>query len=158
MVVVIGGAHSNNTHELVKTCAQFCVRVHHVQTAGDLLPDWFHATDTVGITAGTSTPDAVISGVEQWLQEFAQNQVAGIFFLGCVPLQMACGRRAGFFAAEKFGIKSSGITEAKMLKQFLDDFRGRFFTAENQRVRRRFEDCQLAVQQRRGHEMALPVF
>jgi len=82
VVVVIGGAHSNNTHELVKTCAQFCARVHHVQTAGDLLPDWFHATDTVGITAGTSTPDAVISGVEQWLQEFAQNQAAGIFFLG----------------------------------------------------------------------------
>jgi len=71
---------------------------------------------------------------------------------------MAGGHRAGFFAAEKFGIKSSGITEAKMLKQFLDNFRGRFFTAENQRVRRRFEDCQLAVQQCWSHEMSLPGF
>jgi 4-hydroxy-3-methylbut-2-en-1-yl diphosphate reductase len=71
VVVVIGGAHSNNTHELVKTCSQFCPRVHHVQTAGDLLPDWFRANDTVGITAGTSTPDTAINEVENWLREFA---------------------------------------------------------------------------------------
>ncbi len=35
-VIVIGGAHSNNTHELVKTCSKFCRQVHHVQTADDL--------------------------------------------------------------------------------------------------------------------------
>ena len=71
VVVVIGGAHSNNTHELVKTCMQNCPRVHHVQTAGDLLPDWFQANDAVGITAGTSTPDFIITGIEQRLREFA---------------------------------------------------------------------------------------
>lgn len=64
VVVVIGDAHSNNTLELVKTCMQFCACVCHVQTAADLLPDWFHADDTVGITAGTSTPDSVIVAVE----------------------------------------------------------------------------------------------
>jgi 4-hydroxy-3-methylbut-2-enyl diphosphate reductase len=66
-VIVIGGAHSNNTHELVKTCSQSCSRVHHVQTAEDLRPDWFHDEDTIGITAGTSTPDDVIHNVETWL-------------------------------------------------------------------------------------------
>src|ERR1039457_3569008 len=76
VVVVIGGAHSNNTHELVKTCSQFCARVHHVQTADDLLPDWFQADDTVGITAGTSTPDTVINEVEQWLNDFAARIAA----------------------------------------------------------------------------------
>ncbi len=67
VVVVIGGAHSNNTHELVKTCSQFCARVHHVQTADDLLQNWFNADDTVGVTAGTSTPDSIIAEVEQRL-------------------------------------------------------------------------------------------
>jgi len=67
-VVVIGGAHSNNTHELVKTCAQFCSRVHHVQTAEDLRGEWFREEDTVGLTAGTSTPDTVIDAVEQALR------------------------------------------------------------------------------------------
>ena len=67
VVIVIGGTHSNNTHELVNTCARFCPRVHHIQTADDLRPDWFEPHDTVGLTAGTSTPDSVIEKVEAWL-------------------------------------------------------------------------------------------
>jgi 4-hydroxy-3-methylbut-2-enyl diphosphate reductase len=69
VVIVIGGAHSNNTHELVKTCARFCARVHHVQTADDLQIDWFADAQIVGITAGTSTPDSVINAVEQRLSQ-----------------------------------------------------------------------------------------
>ncbi len=76
VVVVIGGAHSNNTHELVKTCSLFCGRVHHVQTAADLRAEWFDDEDTIGITAGTSTPDLVIDAVERWLQHINQNQMA----------------------------------------------------------------------------------
>ena len=64
VVVVIGGAHSNNTRELVTTCSRLCRRVHHVQTAGDLRAEWFQAGDTVGLTAGTSTPDSTIQAVE----------------------------------------------------------------------------------------------
>ena len=71
VVVVIGGTHSNNTHELVKTCSKFCPRVHHVQTADDLRAEWFHTSDTVGITAGTSTPDVVITTVESKLQKIS---------------------------------------------------------------------------------------
>lgn len=73
VVIVIGGAHSNNTRELVATCSAHCQRVHHVQTATDLRPEWFVRTDTVGITAGTSTPDPVIAGVENWLHQLAAN-------------------------------------------------------------------------------------
>jgi 4-hydroxy-3-methylbut-2-enyl diphosphate reductase len=71
VVVVIGGVHSNNTHELVQTCRRHCSHVHHVQTAADLRAEWFAAADTVGITAGTSTPDSVIGEVEAWLRELA---------------------------------------------------------------------------------------
>jgi 4-hydroxy-3-methylbut-2-enyl diphosphate reductase len=67
VVIVIGGAHSNNTHELVKTCLQYCTRVHHVQRADDLREEWFFADDKIGITAGTSTPDNAIENVEIWL-------------------------------------------------------------------------------------------
>jgi 4-hydroxy-3-methylbut-2-enyl diphosphate reductase len=69
VVIVVGGSHSNNTRELVQTCARHCNRVHHVQTAADLHTDWFHSEDTVGITAGTSTPDAVIDAVQSRLYE-----------------------------------------------------------------------------------------
>lgn len=69
VIVVIGGAHSNNTHELVKTCARFCTRVHHVQTPDDLRVEWFQTDDIVGITAGTSTPDSSIIAVETVVQQ-----------------------------------------------------------------------------------------
>jgi 4-hydroxy-3-methylbut-2-en-1-yl diphosphate reductase len=73
VVIVIGGAHSNNTHELVKTCSKFCPRVHHVQTDDDLRTEWFFDDDTVGITAGTSTPDAVIDAIAEKLNLFSSN-------------------------------------------------------------------------------------
>jgi 4-hydroxy-3-methylbut-2-enyl diphosphate reductase len=76
VVVVIGGAHSNNTRELVRTCAHFCARVHHVQTTADLREEWFCPGDTVGITAGTSTPESVIVAIERWLQQVIVNQAA----------------------------------------------------------------------------------
>ena len=73
LVIVIGGAHSNNTQELVNTCSRFCARVHHVQTTADLRDEWFCADDLVGITAGTSTPDSVVAAVEKAITALAVN-------------------------------------------------------------------------------------
>jgi 4-hydroxy-3-methylbut-2-enyl diphosphate reductase len=64
LVIVVGGRASNNTRELVKTCARYCARVHHVETDADVRPEWLDGADVVGLTAGTSTPDAVIDRVE----------------------------------------------------------------------------------------------
>lgn len=69
VVVVVGGAHSNNTRELVATCQQYCARVYLVHTAEDLKPEWFAGAQTVGLTAGTSTPDEAIDEAAQWFQE-----------------------------------------------------------------------------------------
>ncbi len=76
VVVVIGGAHSNNTRELVRTCSRYCARVFHVQTADDLREEWFAGARSAGITAGTSTPDSVIDGVEQWLRTLAASSAS----------------------------------------------------------------------------------
>jgi len=64
VVIVVGGRSSNNTRELVTTCARYCARVHHVQTDADVRPEWLDAANVVGLTAGTSTPDEVVDGVE----------------------------------------------------------------------------------------------
>jgi 4-hydroxy-3-methylbut-2-enyl diphosphate reductase len=71
VVIVIGGARSNNTQELVKTCSRFCAKVHHVQTVEDLQAGWFDGAQIVGVTAGTSTPDETVDAVEARLKEFA---------------------------------------------------------------------------------------
>jgi 4-hydroxy-3-methylbut-2-enyl diphosphate reductase len=75
VVVVIGVTHSNNTHELVRTCSRFCQRVHHVQTAAELREEWFAGAETVGVTAGTSTPDAVIREAESQIHELSGRRL-----------------------------------------------------------------------------------
>ncbi len=77
VVIVIGGAHSNNTRELVETCSRYCARVHHVQTAADLRYEWVEKAKTLGITAGTSTPDSIINEVEQSLRLLAARKESG---------------------------------------------------------------------------------
>ena len=69
VVVVVGGVNSNNTHQLVKRCAQYCTRVFHLQNGAGVQSDWFVDGDRVGITAGTSTPESSIQEVEDaiWL-------------------------------------------------------------------------------------------
>ena len=74
VIVVIGGAHSNNTRELVATCSRYCARVYHVQGPDGLRPEWFSGAQSVGITAGTSTPDEVIDLVEQGVRGIAARQ------------------------------------------------------------------------------------
>jgi 4-hydroxy-3-methylbut-2-enyl diphosphate reductase len=69
VVIVVGGRSSNNTRELVKTCARYCARVHHVQTDADVCPEWFADADLIGLTAGTSTPDDVIDRVEARIRQ-----------------------------------------------------------------------------------------
>lgn len=77
IMIVIGGANSNNTRELVKTCLQFCERVQHVRDERDLRKTWFVETDRVGITAGTSTPEdsiqSVITKLDQWAREVSDK-------------------------------------------------------------------------------------
>jgi len=73
VVVVIGGATSNNTRELVKTCGRYCSRVYHVQTEADLSAEWFREARTIGITAGTSTPDEVIDRIEREIEAMTRS-------------------------------------------------------------------------------------
>lgn len=73
VVIVVGGRSSNNTRELVRTCARSCARVHHVESDADLRAEWFESARVVGLTAGTSTPDDVIDRVEARIRGIADR-------------------------------------------------------------------------------------
>ena len=77
VVIVVGGASSNNTRQLVETCGRFCARVHHVQTESDVCADWFRDAETVGLTAGTSTPDAIVDQVEARIRALTVPALSG---------------------------------------------------------------------------------
>jgi 4-hydroxy-3-methylbut-2-enyl diphosphate reductase len=78
VVIVVGGRSSNNTRELVRTCARNGARVHHVESDADVRAEWFDAAEVVGLTAGTSTPDGVIDRVEARIRDLAGHRdIAG---------------------------------------------------------------------------------
>ncbi len=76
VVLVVGGAHSNNTRELVATCRRHCARVFHVQSAAHVRAEWLAGAAVTGITAGTSTPDHVIDDVETVVRALANSVAA----------------------------------------------------------------------------------
>lgn len=65
-IVVIGGKKSANTKHLWEICRD-AKPSYLVQGAEDLDPSWFSNVRTVGVTAGSSTPDYVIVEVEERL-------------------------------------------------------------------------------------------
>lgn len=67
-VVIVGGKNSNNTRQLVGLARAFHVPCVHIQNARELDPVWCSSFETVGLTAGTSTPDRTIEEVYQKLQ------------------------------------------------------------------------------------------
>lgn len=66
-LVVVGGRNSNNTRQLVNLAQNHGVPALHIEKAADLDPQWFQYFNTVGLTAGTSTPDDVIHAVHNSL-------------------------------------------------------------------------------------------
>lgn len=63
VMVVVGGKNSGNTTRLAEICAAANERVHHVETPSELQSGWFTGVETVGVTAGASTPDEQITAV-----------------------------------------------------------------------------------------------
>jgi (E)-4-hydroxy-3-methyl-but-2-enyl pyrophosphate reductase len=62
-VLVIGGRHSANTRHLWDICLRYRPS-YLVHGPEDLRPEWLEGVETLGVTAGASTPDYLIDEVE----------------------------------------------------------------------------------------------
>jgi 4-hydroxy-3-methylbut-2-enyl diphosphate reductase len=62
-VLVVGGRGSANTRHLAEISQDLQPRTHHIETAEEIDPSWFDGVESVGISAGASTPDWVIDEV-----------------------------------------------------------------------------------------------
>jgi 4-hydroxy-3-methylbut-2-enyl diphosphate reductase len=69
VVIVVGGPDSNNSRKLVELARGLGRPAYLVSAAAELRPEWFDNCSLVGLTAGTSTPDAVINEVRAWLEK-----------------------------------------------------------------------------------------
>ena len=68
-MVVVGDARSSNTGRLAMICEQYCKKVSLVDQADDLEMSLFSGANTVGITAGASTPSWIIKEVNNKMSE-----------------------------------------------------------------------------------------
>lgn len=69
VMLVVGGKNSANTGRLAQICRETNPATHHIETAGELCPDWFDGAKEVGVTAGASTPDWVLDEVVRELSK-----------------------------------------------------------------------------------------
>ena len=67
-IVVIGGKNSSNTTHLFNICKAHCDRSFFVESAEELDSSLFEGCETVGVTAGASTPDDQIQAVVEYLE------------------------------------------------------------------------------------------
>ncbi|MDI6871296.1 MAG: bifunctional 4-hydroxy-3-methylbut-2-enyl diphosphate reductase/30S ribosomal protein S1 [Bacillota bacterium] len=74
VMVVVGGRKSANTTKLAELCRAAGARTYHVERASELRPEWFVGIESVGVTAGASTPDWVIEEVVDKMAEFEEKQ------------------------------------------------------------------------------------
>jgi 4-hydroxy-3-methylbut-2-enyl diphosphate reductase len=69
MVLVVGGKNSANTTQLANLCNSMSVLTYHIETASEIKEEWFSGVQSVGITAGASTPDWIIKEVQERIRD-----------------------------------------------------------------------------------------
>ncbi len=67
-MVVIGDRRSSNTQKLFEICKNECLNTYYIQTLDDLDMNQLRSVETVGITAGASTPNNIIEEVQRLCQ------------------------------------------------------------------------------------------
>ncbi len=67
-MIVIGDKKSSNTQKLFEICRNACRNTYYIQTLDDLDMNQLRSVETVGITAGASTPNNIIEEVQSYVR------------------------------------------------------------------------------------------
>ncbi|NTV52329.1 MAG: 4-hydroxy-3-methylbut-2-enyl diphosphate reductase [Candidatus Firestonebacteria bacterium] len=68
-MLVVGGHNSANTSRLAVICREAGIPAYQIETAAELSPEWFENLETIGVTAGTSTPEWIIQSIVKSLED-----------------------------------------------------------------------------------------
>ncbi|MFH2097705.1 MAG: 4-hydroxy-3-methylbut-2-enyl diphosphate reductase, partial [bacterium] len=69
LILAIGSPESSNTNRLREAAEKAGALAHLIQRAADIKEDWLENIDTVGITAGASAPEELVTEVVDWLKK-----------------------------------------------------------------------------------------
>lgn len=73
-MIVIGGSNSSNTEKLAQVAKKYCENVYKIEVFSDLPLQIMQTFNTIGITAGASTPDWIIQEVVTRMDNFSNEE------------------------------------------------------------------------------------
>ncbi len=128
VMIVIGGRNSSNTQKLYEICKENCSKTYLIENA-DELPLFDKNVKTVGITAGASTPEAVIKEVIFHMEDMMNGHEGEIDFSKALEMtftelktnEVIKGKIIGYNNNDVFvdlGYKADGLIP---MEEFLDD-------------------------------------
>ncbi len=74
-MVVIGGKTSSNTAKLAEISRKFCDNVYQIETIEDLALQELQNFNTIGVTAGASTPDRIIKEAVKVMENYNKDEM-----------------------------------------------------------------------------------
>ncbi len=72
-MIVLGGLNSSNTKKLAEICRQFCPKTFYIERINQLDTNNLKNINTLGITAGASTPDWIIKEAFEKMSEMIET-------------------------------------------------------------------------------------
>ncbi|MCY4428613.1 MAG: 4-hydroxy-3-methylbut-2-enyl diphosphate reductase [Halieaceae bacterium] len=76
LILVVGADNSSNSNRLCEVGIGSGVPSHLVEDPAKVDPEWLHGRETIGITAGASTPEELVQDLIESLREFADLEVS----------------------------------------------------------------------------------
>lgn len=75
VVVVVGSKNSSNTNRLRELAAELGCATYQVDSAAELLPEWFEGKRLIGVTSGASAPEVLVKEVIQRIRDLGAKRV-----------------------------------------------------------------------------------
>jgi 4-hydroxy-3-methylbut-2-enyl diphosphate reductase len=81
VVLVVGARNSSNSNRLREVAAQCGVPAYLIEEASELEPEWLRGADRIGVTAGASAPEILVTALRERLVELgagSERQLPGV--------------------------------------------------------------------------------
>ena len=76
LILVVGAQNSSNSNRLCEVGRDSGVPSHLVEDPAKVDPEWLHGRETIGISAGASTPEELVQDLIEKLREFTDLEVS----------------------------------------------------------------------------------
>jgi 4-hydroxy-3-methylbut-2-enyl diphosphate reductase len=77
-VIVVGSPNSSNSNRLREVAENIGAQAYMVNSAADLRPEWIAGKRRVGVTAGASAPEALVSELVNRLKALGAQSVRAL--------------------------------------------------------------------------------